>query len=101
MTELSTAAGYVVKFESSTGSGPAPGGGAAAPPASTKPSLESVEQMQSPIYQAKKLGFVAGAYVVPKGADAPEIWQISGYHGSTATLLHQVMGHDKEQQQAP
>lgn len=56
--------------------------------------LETVEQMQSHVFQAQKAGFKAGAHITKREAEVAALWKIAGYDGSTVSLLQQEMGLD-------
>ena len=100
MAEASAMKGYAVKFGSDSATteqeieeNAAPSGAS-----SSKPAMESVEQMQSLVYQAQANGgFVPGAFVVAEGASAPEIWKVDCYDGATVALKKQILGRDVEE----
>lgn len=61
---------------------------------------DTVEQMQDPIYQAKKLGFAGGAFVVEKNAHALCVWKIMDIQPDRrVTLLKQEEGRDTDRQE--
>ena len=65
--------------------------GATAASAATAKCLETVEQMRSPVYQAKSAGFVEGTFVAPGPAEGA-IWKIVKYDGTAVTVQRQAVG---------
>ena len=95
IADLSKAMGYEVTSPwahtdtNAAGSGDGVDGSAAAP-ASALP--DTVEQMKSKMYQAKKLGFDVDAYVAPKGQTDLQTWHITDVDEEGITIVHMVSG---------
>ena len=68
------------------------GGGAAAPAAEQTQSMQSVEQMQSKVYQAQHLGLTPDAFVIERGVEEPAIWQIEKYNGDMVVMRKHELG---------
>lgn len=69
-------------------------------PASASAVPDTVEQMQDPIYQAKKLGFAVGAFVVEKNTHALQVWKVLKIEPNhCVTLLKQEEGRDTDRQE--
>ena len=108
LTEVSKIVGKTISFSGASAPGAAPT--TSAPAASKAPSvrsgtdafgtdrfkgaasLQSVQQMQSKVYQAKQVGLVPGAHVIERGVDEPEIWEIKDYNGDTVGLQKCELG---------
>ena len=54
--------------------------------------------MQSIVFQAQKAGFSVGTFITAKGAEAPEIWILSKYDGSSVTLERMEHGRRTDDQ---
>ena len=57
-------------------------------------SLDSVDQMLDPVYQAQKLGYVVGAFITCKDDSTPKIYKLQSYSGMRVKLSLQESGHD-------
>ena len=100
MAELSGAAGYSVTFNTGvsvtqpSASAPAFDASAAAAaavdvPTDVQPALESIEQMQSMVFQAHKLGYKPGTYVVKKLGGEADLFKIDTYVSTDVKLVQQ------------
>lgn len=100
LKELSEAVGYTVSITrdaSGQGSCADVGPVAAAAPASldsgaAAPSLESVEQMQNIVFQARKLGYIPGAFVVKKSGGEAELFKLEAYQSTDVKLARRHLG---------
>ena len=72
-------------------------GSQAAPPQSRKP--ESIEQMKDMAFQAKKFGFVIGAFMQHKKAAQPEMWKIAVAQANMASIERMENGHVVEKKE--
>ena len=52
---------------------------------------DTVQQMKSKMHQAKKLGFVAEAYVAPKGLTDLQTWQITEVDEDGIKISHMTL----------
>ena len=101
LRDVSAELGFAVTFgdtqEASSSATPSVASASSAPAPQPAASVtESVEQMHSKVVQANKLGFIVGAFVTAKVADAPEVWCVQGYCGDNAKLVLHVNGHATE-----
>ena len=97
LDEVSKVKGFAVRFDHGTDVKTAAAAQSDAPnPASPKTEkLETIEQMQSMVYQAQQNhGFCIGTMVVDKEANGPEIWKLCSYDGDVVVLKLQDMGRD-------
>ena len=107
LEELSKAAGSRVAFSGSSGDETSPGDPGlkadAAVPATVAPApaSDTVEQMQSVVFQAQKLGFVTGALVVRKDTNVSDVFKIHAYESTNVTLLQQHLGRSKASNTIP
>ena len=97
LKEASAAVGHPVGFSGQKSGGEAADKGAsdhsaAAQAPEPSSSMESVEQMQSPVFQSKKRGYTPGAFVVEKAADEASLYKIEQYIGNAIMISEQHMG---------
>jgi hypothetical protein len=103
LAELSGAVGYSVNFNTGvrvtqpSASAPASAASAAAAaavdvPTNVQPALESIEQMQSMVFQAHKLGYKPGTHVVKKSGGEADLFKIDAYVSTNVKLVQQEFG---------
>ena len=89
LADVSTIVGMNISFSGATA--PVVTSTALVPPDAPAPSgspksMQSVQQMQSKVYQAQQIGLTPAAFVIERGAGEAEVWQIKGYNGDTVEL---------------
>ena len=93
MTEVSKKVGRPIAFKGDAvdGTGTA---AASSSGATVTEGLETVEQMQNPVFQAHKAGFTVGTHVVMKESEEAMVWIVKRYDGANVVLLKQDKGFD-------
>lgn len=82
--------------QQSAASGSSSSSGAAAPV-----QVETSEQMKDMQFQARKLGFIVGAYAVCKQSSEPEMWWITNDTKDVAIVAKLIEGHVAESKEVP